>query len=134
MDMQISINEAKRSLTEKPLLAVSAERFLILEKLRGTFPELPQPLRFSRMLSILLSEVSVPLEPHDLIAGRIVDRELTDAEEVRFKEFHKYPLCPNGTVFLSSGHCAYDWDSRVTRHGCPRRIARLCRRRRRAPG
>jgi len=114
MDMQININEAKFALTEKPMLAVSAERFLILDQLRGAFPELPQPLRFSRMLSILLSEVSVPLEPHDLIAGRIVDRELTDEEAERFKEFHKYPLCLNGTVFLSSGHCAYDWDSLVT--------------------
>ena len=113
MNIQININEATRALTEKPMLAVSAERFLILDRLRGAFPELPQPLRFSRMLSILLAEVSVPLEPHDLIAGRIVDRELTVSEETRFREFNESPLCPNGTIFLSSGHCAYDWDSLI---------------------
>ena len=42
-----NIEEAKRALTEKPLLSTSAERFLILDKYKSAFKELPQPLRFS---------------------------------------------------------------------------------------
>jgi len=41
---------------------------------------MPQPARFAWALSELLRRVSVPLEPYDLIAGRCVDRELSEEE------------------------------------------------------
>lgn len=79
-----NIVEAERALVEKPLLAASAERILILNEIKSMYPELSQPLRFAKFLAILLERVSVPLEDYDLVAGRCVDRELTDAEEAIF--------------------------------------------------
>ena len=84
-----SVDEAKKALVEKPLLATSVERIMILDEIKSLYKELPHPLRFSKHLSILLSRVSVPLEEHDLIAGRCVDRELSDEEEQIFQSFRK---------------------------------------------
>ena len=108
--MNVNISEAIRALTEKPLFATAAERFLILDEIKSANPELPQPLRFSHALSTLLSRVSVPIEPYDLIAGRCPDRELSDAEEARFKKYLAHPDYPSKKLFLSSGHCTYSWE------------------------
>lgn len=116
--MQQNIEEANRALVEKPLFATSAERFLILDRIKSAYRELPQPLRFSRTLSTLLSEVSTPIAPYDLIAGRCVDRELNDAEEAQFQAFIKHPDHPSKLTMLASGHCTYSWDA-VVEFGLP---------------
>ncbi len=114
--MRRNIEEAKRALTEKPLFATSVERFLILNELKSSYKELPQPLRFSKILSILLSRVSVPLKDFDLMAGRIVDRELSEEEEALFQAHIAHPDYPTHRLFWSSGHCSYSWDA-VVREG-----------------
>ena len=108
-----NIEEAQLSLIEKPILATSAERFLILNEIKSSFKELPQPLRFSRMLSILLSRVSVPLKEHDLVAGRCVDRELTEEEEQVFQAYLRHPDYPARRSIFPSGHCTYSWEMLV---------------------
>ena len=85
--IQNNVLEARRSLTEKPLFATSVERFLILDELKSQNKDMPQPTRFAWALGELLSRVSVPLEPYDLIAGRCVDRELKETEETQFQAF-----------------------------------------------
>lgn len=114
--MMRNIEEAKRALTQKPVLATSVERILIFDRIKSEGRELPHPLRFSKFLSILLSEVSTPLEPYDLIAGRYVDRELNDEEEKIFQRLIRDPEYPHRTAFLSSGHCTYSWEM-VAREG-----------------
>lgn len=105
-----NVAEAERALVEKPLLAASAERILILNEIKSLYPELPQPLRFAKFLSILLERVSVPLEEYDLVAGRCVDRELSAEEEALFQQFNTHPEHPRKEVLLSSGHCTYSWE------------------------
>ena len=112
--MKRNIEEAAFALTEKPILATSVERVMILDEIKSQFKELPQPLRFSKTLSILLSRVSVPLEPYDLIAGRCVDRELTAEEEVVFQAYRRHPDNPKKEVIFSSGHCTYAWEDVVS--------------------
>lgn len=118
MDLTVNINEAKWALTEKPLLATSVERILILDEIKADRKEWPQPKRFAYMLSNLLRRVSTPIEPYDLIAGRCVDRELTEDEEAIFQSYLKSPDRQNKSAMLSSGHCSYDWDDLV-RLGLP---------------
>ena len=108
--MQINIDEARRALTEKPMFATSAERVLILDEIKSKYNSLPQPKRFSAMLSELLSRVSVPIEDHDLIVGRCVDRELTEDEEKIFQKYIKHPDNPNRLSLLSSGHSTISWE------------------------
>ncbi|MBQ9735988.1 MAG: hypothetical protein IJV96_04305 [Clostridia bacterium] len=114
MDVFVNIQEAELALTQKPLLATSAERFLILDDIKSDYRELSHPLRFAKLLSLLLARVSVPLAPHDLIAGRCVDRLLTAEEERRFAAFIRHPDFPDGGSFLSSGHATYSWEMVVS--------------------
>ncbi len=118
MDLTLNINEAKLALTEKPMRATSVERVMILNEIITLYPELPQPKRFARLLSLLLSRVSVPLEPHDLIVGRCVDRLLTPEEETVYDAFVREKGKLLRETLLHSGHCSYDWDS-VVRLGLP---------------
>ena len=116
MTDQVNVREAITALTEKPMLATSVERLLILNEIKSEGKGLPRPLRFSSMLAKLLSRVSVPLEPYDLIAGRCVDRLLTDEEEQIFREFRVHPDNPRQTRILPScGHCSYDWENLISR-------------------
>ncbi|MBQ8357372.1 MAG: hypothetical protein IJX39_06130 [Clostridia bacterium] len=124
-DLNPNVAEAQAALTQKPLLATSAERFLILDEIKSSCKELPQPKRFARFLSVLLSRVSTPIEPYDLIVGRCVDRLLTQEEEKRFQAFLKHPDHPKRQVLFSSGHCSYEWDE-IVEYGLPGLRARAC--------
>ncbi len=108
--LDVNICEAEKALTEKHMYATTVERFLILDELKSSYKELPQPLRFSKIFSIMLSRVSTPIESHDLIAGRSVDRELTDEEEEKFQAFLRSSDYPSKNIFWSSGHCTYSWE------------------------
>ncbi len=116
MDLTRNINEAIIALTEQPLFATTAERFLIFNEIKSEYANLPQPKRAAKFLSILLQRVSVPLEPHDLIAGRCINRELTETEEAAFQAFIHHPDYPSRCVLYPSGHCTYSWDF-VVQHG-----------------
>ena len=118
MQTLTAVEEAKRALVEKPLLATSAERFLILDAIKSEYKELPQPRMFAKVLSTLLEQVSVPLECYDRIVGRCVDRLLTPDEEAAFQIFRKHPDHPKKRALLSSGHCSYDWGALV-QYGLP---------------
>ena len=113
IDLKQNIAEAVHALTEKPLLATSAERLLILNELKSQRKDLPQPERFAWALAELLSRVSVPLDDHDMIAGRCVDRELSEEEEAIFQAYIAHPDYPQKELFLGSGHCTYSWESAV---------------------
>ena len=112
-DLSLNIGEAVSALTLKPLFSTQYERVSVMNEIGHGLAELPQPLRFSRMLGELLSRVSTPLEPYDLIAGRVPDRELTSGEEALYQSALKDPDSPSKKVFLSSGHCTYSWASLV---------------------
>ena len=112
-DMRINIAEAEAALTDRPLFSVSSERVFILDEIKSKYNRLPQPLRFSRTLSELLRRVSTPVEPHDLIAGRTVFRELDPSEEALFQSFIASPDYPPNDTFLGSGHCTYSWETVV---------------------
>ena len=109
--MNRNIDEARRALEEKPLYAVSAERFFILDEMKSEFADCPQPQRFSKTLTSLLENVSTPIEDYDLIVGRSVDRELNEDEEKRFQAFIRHPDYPSNMTFLTSGHCSFSWNT-----------------------
>lgn len=109
MDLTPNIKEAQWVLTEQPMFATTVERFLIFNKIKSEYKDLPQPKRFAKFLSILLEQVSVPLQEYDLIAGRCIKRELTGSEEETFQEFIRHPDYPKEVLF-PSGHCTYSWE------------------------
>ena len=116
--MQKNIDEAVSALTERPMYASDAERILIVYDIKDDYAGYPQPVRFAEYLSAMLDRVSVPLEEQDLIAGRTVVRELTDAEEAVYQQLIHEPCYPYGTFIFESGHCSYDWEM-VVEYGLP---------------
>jgi len=116
--MQKNVQEAVTVLTQRPMRAADAERIVIAYDIKDDFQESPQPVRFAMFLSGLLDRVSVPLEDHDLIAGRTVIRELTDTEEDIYRKLLAAPSYPYHAFVFESGHCSYDWEM-VIEHGLP---------------
>lgn len=116
--LQQNIAEAVTALTEKPMFAADAERILIAHDLMQGNLGQPQPVRFADAVSAILDRVSVPLEDWDLIAGRSVQRELTEDEESLFQELLKNPRSPFRGSILGSGHCSYDWEM-LMEYGLP---------------
>lgn len=111
--MRKNVEEALLALSQKPIFATSVERFKIMNDIKSQYKDLPQPKRFSRLLGEFLSRVSTPIEKHDIIAGRCVDRELTEEEEVEFSAYLKHPDYPARKLFFASGHCTYSWEMLV---------------------
>ncbi len=111
--MNKNILEVKNALENKPMLATSVERFTILNELGKQHRELTQPIRFAKYMKELLQRVSTPLEEYDLIAGRCVDRLLTEEEETRFQAFIRSSDNPERHTIFNSGHCSYSWDTVV---------------------
>lgn len=116
--MQIRLEEARRALTEKPLFATSVERVMLWHEFKGRDKDQPHPLRFARLVEAVLQRVSTPVAPYDLLAGRGVDRELTDDEEAVYQDLIHSPDFPERGVIFHSGHATYDWEFTV-QHGLP---------------
>ncbi len=108
-----NVEEAKQALTQKPLFATSVERIKIMASLQNAYCDQPQPIRFGKIMNDLLANVSVPLQPYDMFAGRCVDRELTSAEE---KDFQAFLASDNvyKTAVFSTGHCTLCWQDLVS--------------------
>ncbi len=111
--MRKNVEEALLALSQKPIFSTSVERFKIMNDIKSQYKDLPQPKRFSRLLGEFLSRVSTPIEKHDIIAGRCVDRELTEEEEIEFSAYLKHPDYPARKLFFASGHCTYSWEMLV---------------------
>ena len=112
-DMTKNIDEAIWALSEKPLFATSFERIKIMKELASAHKDLPQPARFSRLFAMLLERVSLPLEDHDILAGRYIDKELNESEEAEYRAFLRDPERLYHRIFLSSGHATYSWEMLV---------------------
>ena len=113
-----NIKEAIKALNEKPMFAVTIERFQILDEIKDKYNDYPQPIAFGKMLNEFLSRVSVPVEKYDLILGREIDRELTEDEEKEFQIFNRHPNNPVVRTMLGAGHCTYGWQY-VVDNGLP---------------
>ncbi|MBP3436559.1 MAG: hypothetical protein J6K61_01465, partial [Clostridia bacterium] len=113
MDMQKNIQEAKDALEQKPLYSATYERIFILNEIKSKYNHLKQPLRFAAVLGELLERVSLPLADYDLIAGRSLDRVLTDEEEALLREYVNAKDNPERETLLNSGHCTFSWESLV---------------------
>lgn len=114
--MQKNISEAAFVLTERQMHSADAERILIAYDTKDDLVGSPQPVRFAHYISSILDRVSVPIEEHDLIAGRSVIRELTEDEELIYKKLIYDAHYPYNTYVFESGHCSYDWEM-IIEHG-----------------
>lgn len=123
--MQKNISEAAFVLTERQMHSADAERILIAYDTKDDLVGSPQPVRFAHYISAILDRVSVPIEEHDLIAGRSVIRELTEDEELIYKKLIYDAHYPYHTYVFESGHCSYDWEM-IIEHGLSGLIEKAC--------
>ena len=111
--MMTNVEEARRALTEKPLKATSINRIRVLNALRDKYSHLPQPLRFAGVMRDFLSEIDIPLEKGDIIAGRYVDKATDDEEEKLYEKFIRDGGNVYKTTLFETGHCTLDWEDLV---------------------
>lgn len=111
---QLNIIEAERALTEKPIFATDKERILIFNELKDKYLDFPQPVRLAKIMDELLCRISVPIEKYDLIAGRVVQVELTPEEEGIFQSYISSPYSLRKGVIIGSGHCIFSWEDIVS--------------------
>ncbi len=103
------IEEALQALRTKPLKSTTFERVRILRDLQHKYDGLPHPLRFGNVIYDFFDQVSTPVEPHDIIVGRHLDKPLDAEEEAFFQAFLKDPKNLYRTTLYETGHCTLDW-------------------------
>ncbi len=113
---RIMINEAVESLTLKPIKSTTFDRVCLYQRADSMFGALPRQERYSKTVYYLLENCKTPVEPHDLILGRIEDRVLTDEEEVFFQSVKHNECRPD--CFRDSGHRSFDWKALVDKGLC----------------
>ena len=109
MNCKLRIEEALQALRTKPLKSTTFERVQILHSLQHKYDGLPHPLRFGNVLYDFFDQVSTPVEPHDIIVGRHLDKPLNAEEEAFFQTFLHDPKNLYRTTLYETGHCTLDW-------------------------
>lgn len=126
------VEEALNSLRYKPLKSTSIERIrLSVQADELVSDEKSQPLQFGKGVEYILQNISLPIEKHDLIAGRIAEEVLMPEEELEFLSYiERYPSERKMRPFIANfmgvyglsemggvrplwmhdfGHTSFDW-------------------------
>ncbi|MDP6779166.1 MAG: hypothetical protein QGI83_20605, partial [Candidatus Latescibacteria bacterium] len=73
------VDEALDLLRNKDVRSTTLERIVLTREADAHVADLPQPLQLGEGLYHLLDRIAVPVSPHDLILGRILE-EAPDSE------------------------------------------------------
>lgn len=112
---KLSIAEALDKLHNKSPLSTLTERWFLLEEARDLYEHLPQPLCMGNGLNYVLERASLPIEPHDLLLGRFVDKIPTEEEEARFRAIdHDGHYINNPITCFTGGHFTIDAETLLT--------------------
>lgn len=112
------IREAMTALTEKPVKCTTLERIrLFTEADEWLDPELAQPLKYGLGLGYVLDHITQPVDPCDLILGRITEEVPDEEGEAFFQEMcvrYKREALPwdKGTQPFwvnDQGHTSFYW-------------------------
>lgn len=112
------IQEAMDALTQKPVKCTTLERIrLFTEADEWLDPDLPQPLKYGLGLGYVLERIEQPIEPYDLILGRITEEVPDEEGEAFFQEVsvrYKREAAPwdKGTQPFwvnDQGHTSFYW-------------------------
>ena len=113
------VDEAVSSLRYKPVCSTTLERLRVTRQADIRVQDLPQPLQLGEGLYYVLDHIAVPVSPHDLILGRVLEEAPDEAGEAFFQATIAVwngrgipPWMPDG------GHECFAWD-RPVRLGLP---------------
>lgn len=112
-------------LRNKPVNSTLTERWFLLDEAWDQIRDIPQPLQFGKGLAYVLERASLPVEPHDLLLGRFIDKVPTDEEEERFQTIwrERQPI-ENPIIKFNGSHITLDWDHLIG-HGIPGYVQRV---------
>ncbi len=118
-DAAYLIDTAIRLLREKPVDSTLTERIILLNDAWKDVEGLPQPLQQGIGLYKVLSKASLPVDPHDFLLGRYIDKVPDEQEDARLQESWKdgrYGFNP--ITCYNSGHVTLDFEG-ACRIGLP---------------
>lgn len=116
------VDEALHSLRDKPVRSATMDRLRLTLEADALVQGLPQPLQLARGLDYILDHIQTPVEPHDLILGRVVE-EVPDADgEALLLHAAARPNWSRWTAMppwlRDGGHTCFDWEL-LLRKGLP---------------
>lgn len=109
------ISEAVDSLRYKPIKSTTLERLRLCVEAEATCRDLCQPMQLGTTMLYVLEHISVPVEPDDLILGRITEAVPNEEEEVFFQDTLKKMGC-RPPYMIDGGHESFAWE-RLIKHG-----------------
>ncbi|MBP5638205.1 MAG: hypothetical protein J6X55_01910 [Victivallales bacterium] len=118
-DAAYLIDAAIRLLREKPVNSTLTERLFLLDEAWKDVQNLPQPLQQGIGLFNILSKASLPVDPHDFLLGRYIDKVPDAQEEARLQEIWKdNHYRRNPISYRNYGHVTLDFPG-ACRMGLP---------------
>ncbi len=113
------IEEALWAIREKPVNSTTLERLHLTREADERLADKPQAQQLSVGLCYILENISLPIEPYDLLLGRTTEAVPSALEEAFFRETVA-AWNGRGTPgwMIDSGHECFDW-ARVLRMGLP---------------
>ena len=113
------VDESLWAIREKPATSTTLERLRLTREADELLADKPQPQQISGGLCYLLDRVSLPVEPYDLLLGRIAEVVPNEEEEAFFQEtVARWDGAGTPPWMVDSGHVCFDWE-RVLRLGLP---------------
>jgi len=123
------VRETLDSLRNKPIKSTTFQRICLSAEADNQVKGMQQPLQLGFGLKYIMERVSVPVKPHDLIVGRMEEKELNNKETEIFKFLMKRfpsvreqrefsPNVSHGQIELGGcrplwmrdyGHTVFDW-------------------------
>lgn len=108
------VDEVLRSLREKPVRSATMDRLRLTLEADALVQGMPQPLQLAKGLAYILDHIQTPVEPHDLILGRIseevpdADGEALLAHATGRDNWNKWSGMP--PWLRDGGHVCFDWE------------------------
>ena len=105
------LREAVDGLTHKDVRSTTLERIRLALEADDRVQGLPQPLQLGAGLQYILERISTPVEPHDLLAGRVCEEIPDEAGEALLR--HALERWGNRSLppwMRDGGHECFAWD------------------------
>ena len=107
--MSKNIEEAIHSLRYKPVNSTTLERLRLCVEANKHVSGLPQAQEIGHGLGYILDNISIPVEPHDILIGRISE-EIPDEEGERFFAETISTMGTRPLWMNDGGHESFRWD------------------------
>lgn len=106
------IEEALDNLRNKPIKSTMFERIVCMDEANQLLEDEPQPLKLGKGLAYILANCSVPVSPHDILLGRVVEWVPNEVQEHYLEDFKaRFNGAMRPEWLVDGGHITLRWET-----------------------